>query len=360
MNQSSGFCGEVSYLDARAWGPPTWRALHVFAENFPADPNNATIAACENMTAALPWMLPQHGASFQQTLGDPKQACVNQSTLVHAFVDAHNQHTTLDPWTVPQAHLEYGNWSQCLTDDQWGNKQVCRDKVSGQTCVENRYCTGCTPWVGEFVEKGYCGTMWTANPRLFGPWVWKMLHIMGVWYADTPTQQAQDACHSFVHALPLMLPCDHCGYHLNETIQNYTKTICTSSDALHSFLVHAHNRVSENVHPDRANYTDDDARQEYISTQMCLHNELGAANNLDRGVTAFRTKEDDEESWVYYALTLGSVTVVLVALSLRTKAAKTKSQEYRTPQPQDTGIEMTGRNPQGGDLLPRKEFGLVF
>lgn len=312
MAPASGFCGSVSYADARAWGPPTWQALHLIAANYPVHPNVATVAACNKFTAALPWMLPDHGEAFQDKLGSP---CASNATLQSAMVTAHNALSTSDPWTLPQAELAYGNWTQCLTDSQWGTKEVCRDAVPNQTCVGDQYCTGCIPYAGTFAPKGYCGTMWTANPRLFGPWVWQALHVMAEFFPDEPVRQAVDECNRFVDSLPLMLPCSHCGYHLNETIHEYGKPMCTSADRLQSFLVHAHNRVSQYVHPNRADWQRSDAALSYRHTHLCLHNDVMPGTSLARG-RRFARDEPQDHDCDEYMVSTAVLAVVVIALLL--------------------------------------------
>ena len=59
---------------------------------------------------------------------------------------------------------------------------------------------------------GTCGSMTSADPRVFGPDAWKMLHYMGQWYPTAPSDQAAEACVNFINALPYMLPAPICAY----------------------------------------------------------------------------------------------------------------------------------------------------
>ena len=288
------YCGNVSNADPRAFGPVTWRALHLIAQNYPGgigdeneQPNMPTITACEKFTSSLPYMLPAHGAHMASLLELYPHKCDNGTQLQEAMVSAHNTISAgvggLDPWTNADAAGYYTTIFQCLTDPQWGTRELCRVVMPNQTCTTTA-CTGCIPYTGNFTPAGVCGPIFSANPRVFGPPTWKMLHIMAEYYPDAPTAQVVAACRNFTSSLPLMLPCDHCGYHLNETIQSYTAPICTSADDLQEFLVHAHNRVSKYVHPNRSIWTRDDASNLYRETHACLHSrELTFGVPLDRG-----------------------------------------------------------------------------
>merc|ERR1719162_2871357 len=103
--------------------------------------------------------------------------------------------------------------------------------------------------------------MGSGDPRVFGPDAWRSLHRFSIWYPESPNDEAQRACRNFVAGLPYMLPCAHCGYHLqefivfNEHFSNQSREkclgkctsaeeICGSQDALVDFFARAHNNVN--------------------------------------------------------------------------------------------------------------------
>lgn len=53
-----GTCGTRTSLDPRVFGPDAWQMLHLFAQNYPTDPQPQVVEACERMINALPYMLP--------------------------------------------------------------------------------------------------------------------------------------------------------------------------------------------------------------------------------------------------------------------------------------------------------------
>jgi hypothetical protein len=89
----------------------------------------------------------------------------------------------------------------------------------------------------------------TGEPVIFGPPVWKSLHIMAENYPTQPNQKHQTNCVKFVSALPYMLPCSDCGSHLlkeEQAIQNLP-AVCSSRSNLRSFFVEAHNNVNKHL-----------------------------------------------------------------------------------------------------------------
>lgn len=66
-----GTCGTRTTLDPRVFGPDAWQMLHLFAQNYPTDPQPQVVEACELMINALPYMLPSEvsGYAFGQVRG---------------------------------------------------------------------------------------------------------------------------------------------------------------------------------------------------------------------------------------------------------------------------------------------------
>merc|ERR1712183_325154 len=50
--------------DSRIWGPPTWRDLHLMAQNWPKHPDNTFVSQCVNFMRALPYMIPCGGCGY--------------------------------------------------------------------------------------------------------------------------------------------------------------------------------------------------------------------------------------------------------------------------------------------------------
>ena len=51
----------------------------------------------------------------------------------------------------------------------------------------------------------------TSDPRVFGKYIWKTLHIIAHNYPKSPSDKEIKHCKRFVTSFPYMLPCEHCG-----------------------------------------------------------------------------------------------------------------------------------------------------
>jgi len=59
--------------------------------------------------------------------------------------------------------------------------------------------------------KKKCDYVTTADPRVFGPELWRSLHRMAQHYPDNPSEDTQKHVFAFLYAIPFMILCSHCG-----------------------------------------------------------------------------------------------------------------------------------------------------
>ena len=116
------------------------------------------------------------------------------------------------------------------------------------------------------------------SPEVWGPPTWKMLHYLAEGYPAFPSAPLRRHCASFLKALPWMLPCAHCGFHLREFLKSYRKStflICASRKELRRFLVEAHNSVSKHTRPDEEPWSVGRASRVYgrgpVAKKRALH-----------------------------------------------------------------------------------------
>ncbi|MCH2606760.1 MAG: Erv1/Alr family FAD-linked sulfhydryl oxidase [Nitrospinales bacterium] len=129
----------------------------------------------------------------------------------------------------------------------------------------------------------------TSDPRIFGPIIWPGLHIMAENYPEKADKAHKKACVQFLEGLPWMLPCGHCGSHLlkressagEESIEDLLKDeeakitkkknlrkACNGRKHLRTYLVGAHNKVSQNNK--KPIWTSEDAQKKYCQIPACL------------------------------------------------------------------------------------------
>ena len=152
----------------KKFGPPAWRAFHLFAQNYPAQPTATVKAACVAFVNSVGYMLPcphcgydfisfikvndlyensdpfnpacKGSRAYNMPCQGPVTACSNQANLVNYFLRAHyNVDTLTKPckklWTPSMAAAAYGQVEDfCANNIVFGTEQLC--KSVGETgCV---------------------------------------------------------------------------------------------------------------------------------------------------------------------------------------------------------------------------------
>eukprot|EP00964_Phaeocystis_antarctica_P146228 scaffold112426_cov63-Phaeocystis_antarctica.AAC.4 len=140
----------------------------------------------------------------------------------------------------------------------------------------------------------------TADPRVFGPALWKAFHMIAANFPSPPTKAAHQACVAFITALPYLVPCRHCGWDLGDFIkrnidndgqtdpgcfgfdgQGFSQSVCESPERacmstyrMTSFFARAHNNVNSHTNPCRKPYTTEEALDQYLYAPdgTCHHN----------------------------------------------------------------------------------------
>ncbi|TFJ83153.1 hypothetical protein NSK_005542 [Nannochloropsis salina CCMP1776] len=269
-----GTCGSIPASDPRAFGPDAWQMLHIFAQNYPEDPQPQVAQACESFINALPYMLPcevcgytfgefilaniEHADTFSpacQASQDlnmpcqtPAQACATQSSLVNFFLRAHHRvdqrtQPCKSLWTPAMAAEAYAYQPDfCATCIVWGTVPLCKSvgETDCQAVNTTEPCGTVAPYLAptpapltasptpssELIVEcgvvlppsisdwpmGQCGNRTTGDPRVFGPYTWRTVHRFAQFYPIDPTTEVQEACVNFINALPFLLPCPHCGH----------------------------------------------------------------------------------------------------------------------------------------------------
>ena len=88
----------------------------------------------------------------------------------------------------------------------------------------------------------------SKDPRVWGPPLWRYLHLSAANYPKNPTVREARAMMDWLIHLPVTIPCESCGVHYRQYItRNYNRlpVICSSRDNLFKFLVDIHNKVNE-------------------------------------------------------------------------------------------------------------------
>lgn len=122
----------------------------------------------------------------------------------------------------------------------------------------------------KYKKKG-CSYVTTADPRIFGPEMWRTLHRIAQNYPNKPSKETQKNAVAFLESIPYMIPCSHCGCDfLLYLEENNLHKVCLSKKNLVEFLVNAHNRVSKNLDPSKKQWTVKEAIKTYSKEKACI------------------------------------------------------------------------------------------
>lgn len=97
----------------------------------------------------------------------------------------------------------------------------------------------------KYVTKNYDNT---ANPQVWGPAFWFILHNASARYPEKASPIAMEGMKGFILGMPYMIPCDNCSEHARAHIEkNYDRLneICSGRDKLFTFFWDFHNYVNK-------------------------------------------------------------------------------------------------------------------
>ena len=124
-----------------------------------------------------------------------------------------------------------------------------------------------------------CGLKSTQEPRVFGPGLWRSLHIFANFYPESPLQDVQSHCVKFLQSLPVMLPSSTSGKNLLDFMLSHpggAEAWCSAKGDFVQFFLDAHNFFNERTVPGRPAWTRKMATEAYTVNKRfqgsCRHN----------------------------------------------------------------------------------------
>ena len=90
----------------------------------------------------------------------------------------------------------------------------------------------------------------SGNPEVWGPAFWFSLHNGAIKYPENPSPMWKERMKNFIHAIPVMLPCETCADHATSYIESQYKNIdnfISSRDSLFLFFCEFHNYVNNRL-----------------------------------------------------------------------------------------------------------------
>ncbi len=62
-------------------------------------------------------------------------------------------------------------------------------------------------------------TLTPDDPRVWGPALWRVLHLFAAAYDDDASEERRSAYEAWINLLPEVLPCGKCADHLDENLE---------------------------------------------------------------------------------------------------------------------------------------------
>lgn len=87
----------------------------------------------------------------------------------------------------------------------------------------------------------------TSHPDVWGPQLWKYIHIATAHFPDYPTEQETRDMMTWICTLPVTIPCETCKIHFKAYIDKNRDNlhyICGTRRNLFNFFVDIHNKVN--------------------------------------------------------------------------------------------------------------------
>ena len=120
------------------------------------------------------------------------------------------------------------------------------------------------------------------SPNLWGPHLWKFMHLFTLSYPNEPTEEEKDIAYNFFSSIQTVLPCEKCRYNFKNHLETLTEEVLDSNESLVKWLFNIHNEVNKTT--GKPHFSFDDFVSMYITNTSTLN-----ITNIDK-------KEDKVEN----------------------------------------------------------------
>jgi FAD-linked sulfhydryl oxidase len=102
----------------------------------------------------------------------------------------------------------------------------------------------------------------SADPKVWGPALWKFLHSMAANYPQKPNPQYRASSRQFFYSLRHLLPCETCRVHYSALLSR-RQPQTESAHALQEWVLWLHNEVNRRIKPDKPTWTMEQVKATY-------------------------------------------------------------------------------------------------
>ena len=87
------------------------------------------------------------------------------------------------------------------------------------------------------------------KPEKFGPYFWKIIHMISFEYPNNPTRKEKTDHINFILSLQFILPCKQCRHNLSKTLKRmkFKETDMKNKNTFSRFCVDLHNEVNKEL-----------------------------------------------------------------------------------------------------------------
>ena len=121
------------------------------------------------------------------------------------------------------------------------------------------------------------------SPNLWGPHLWKFMHLFTLSYPNEPTEDEKDIAYNFFTSIQRVLPCEKCRYNFKNHLETLTEEVLDSNENLVKWLFDIHNEVNKTT--GKPIFSFDDFITMYTTNNLATLN----VNNIEK-------KEDKVEN----------------------------------------------------------------
>jgi len=90
--------------------------------------------------------------------------------------------------------------------------------------------------------------MENIDPKYWGPYGWKFLHTLTLYYPDIPSNDDKKNIVNFLHTLSYVLPCETCRHEFKKLLKKYPpEEYNTNKTILIRWLYNIHNKVNKRL-----------------------------------------------------------------------------------------------------------------
>jgi thiol-disulfide isomerase/thioredoxin len=198
--------------------------------------------ACENTKPALKKAksaLTKKKVRFAEINADENQTLVEQLG-VQAFPEIIYKKASGKiqkmPWHGVPGPTSIVQWADKAASGKNPSSSKKKSKKSEDQCVE-------------------CHNEGGVNPKIWGPSLWFVIHMMALMYPQNPTAaQRLEAVH-FFQGLQKVLPCEYCQKHFAEELKTMDPATFDNRDTLFEWTVKFHDKVSDRTHSKQPRHT---------------------------------------------------------------------------------------------------------